>query len=75
MAQCAGGRGVYGALERIKTQTKDSESQRERGGKGVKKRGKERNLPGPLLAIENAAVSSKLIMLFFRLWRKSSKIA
>ena len=75
MAQCTGGRRIYGALGAINVQTEESESQRKRGGKWGKKRGKERNLPGPLLATENAAVFSKFIMLFFRLRRKSYKIA
>lgn len=50
-----------------------SKSQRERGRKWRKRRGKVRKLSSPVLAAENAAVF--LNLLFFRLWRKSSKVA
>lgn len=71
-AHCAGGRGVYRALGGNKC-TEKSKSQRERGSKWRKRRGKMRKLSSPVLAAENAAVF--LILLFFRLWKKSSKAA
>lgn len=71
-AHCSGGRGVYRILGENKC-TKKSKSQRERVRKWRKRRGKMRKPSGPVLAAENAAVFSNL--LFFRFWRRSSKVA